>query len=257
MSNCYDLTRVQRGKVGSNTTRDLFSLGKDGGDTGILRSKIEELGNVRLVVIDPLQAVATSTIAFNQQARLHIIRPLQELAYDTGVTILICHHFNKGVTIDNMIDRVNGSKGLLDAVRVTNVIVRHPDNPEVRVLLTLKGNMTMSAEPVAFRISGSGRDTHLEFKAPPPSTEDRETLLAYIVVTLREAERPMSAQEIAATCRIPFSLAKQLLYEGMELNMIKYERKAFSVPKMLTGVPAPIMNELVKQSGLSDLEVIT
>src|SRR5215831_5498110 len=118
MDNIFNLSHIVRtASVGSDTARSRFSLPQD---VGFLRRVIagkvdERIYDVRLIIIDPLMATVTRTIATNRGAR-QMIDKLQDLAAETGVTILLTHHFNKGMTLANMHDRVNGSGGLLDAL---------------------------------------------------------------------------------------------------------------------------------------------
>jgi hypothetical protein len=251
-----DLTHVVRKNAIGNTARSRFALPQD---LNVLRQWIEKMGNVGLVVIDPLLAVATTTISFNQQVRMNIIEPMQELAAETGVCFVVAHHFNKGVNKDlsNLKDRINGSGGITGACRCNNVIVRSPVDRSVRLFLSLKNNMAeedsitdiaeqdpelMGAgegEPIAYRITGKGRDTHVEFKQPAPRLDDVERLVSFIVVTLQEAKMPLTDKAIANLCEIPWNLCRQLIAHGIELGVIEKCGKAFAAHMAVESEPEP------------------
>lgn len=228
-----DLSRPRKTTMSGGTIRNRFSLPTD---IPTLRAAIKKMndrageqdpdgvpyGPVGMVIIDPLMATATKTIAFNMQARLHMIEPLQELAYDTGVAILLTHHFNKFVTFDNMEDKINGSGGLLDALRVTNVIVRDPMDDEVRVLVSLLNNLERDGSQVPYRIVGKSPYSHVQYKVPPPDpgsmSEDR--LTAYVLSMLIDAERPVSSQELATYLRLSHAIVQQVLRQQAKAGTI-------------------------------------
>lgn len=227
-----DMSHVERAKVAGNTSRTRFAIGgDDGGDLGLLRKRIQELGDVRLVVMDPLMAIATSTVAFNQQMRLKVIDPLQELAKDTGVSIVVVSHFTKGggksyaggTDMSTLANRVAGSKGLVDAVRMASVVVPSPVNPEIRLLLNLKSNMGTNGKPLEYIVVAHGvndPDAHVEYRMPAPRADDdsaRDRLQASILKKLIEANgRPVSMQELVSLTRVSFSLVKQSMARAVK-----------------------------------------
>jgi hypothetical protein len=56
-------------------------------DLGRLRAEIDDLGDCRLVVIDPWMSAATSTSSHNQQLRSRLLNPLIHIARETGAGI--------------------------------------------------------------------------------------------------------------------------------------------------------------------------
>jgi hypothetical protein len=209
LSMVYDMSRVERSSIEGNTSRSRFSIPQD---IPALRKKIQELGDVRMVYISPLIGVATKTISFNQQFRMNILDPLEELALDTGVAIHFILHFNKGVTEANMRDRVNGSRGILAALRITNVIVRDPLNPDIRQVKILTSNKK-EPEPIEYTITGEYPDTHVRYRPPLPQVDDQnlERLQAYVLAMLVDAERPVSSQELSTYTRLSHGIVLQLL----------------------------------------------
>jgi hypothetical protein len=197
----FDLSKVTRNRVYGNTSRTRFSLP---GDIPVLRDQIDEMGDVRAVFIDPLMATATKTVAFNMQVRIHMIEPLQELAARKGVAIVLTTHFNKGVTFENMEDRVNGSGGILDALRVCNVVWEHPDDTQVRVLMNLTTNF-LPPDPIEYVITGEPPyDSHIRYHTPLPQVTagNMDQVQASILALMIEADGPISTQRLASFTRL-------------------------------------------------------
>lgn len=207
-----DMSRVQRGTTAGNTSRAKFAMGgSDGGDIGMLRRRIEELGDVRLVIIDPLMSAATSTVSFNQQVRMKIIDPLQELAEDTGAAILLVHHY----IADQR--KVAGSQGLIDALRVWSEVRRDPCNPEIRQLLNLKGNLMKVDDQVKYRITGPAAHSYVEYLTPPPAigSVSMDELMYRVLALLENAPAPVSAQRLAVYTRLTYTVIIQLMAKAV------------------------------------------
>ena len=223
---------VRNGGVGSDTARSRFSLPQDVAYLRrVIAGKVDDrIYDVRLIIIDPLMATVTRTIATNRGARA-MIDLLQDLAAETGVTILLTHHFNKGMTLANMHDRINGSGGLLDALRVVNVIVEHPLNSDIKILFPLYNNLIdgREVEPVEYVLGGDAPYSKVLYRVPPPrvSPETMDTLQALILATLIDLGRGASSQELAQRTRLDHSLVKALLKKSMDEHAIAKQRGAF------------------------------
>ncbi len=139
-----DLTYVQR--QGAGNSSDVFSIADD---VGILRDAIMAMPECRLVWISPLNYAAGINIRSNDNTiRRRIIGPLQALARETGVAIVLVHHFVKSGAI-------GGSQAIVDAPRSLLVLERDPNNPEIRVLKVDRStNGSSSARPIRYVIEG-------------------------------------------------------------------------------------------------------
>jgi len=231
LNNVFILSDVKRTSVSgdANTLRSRFSIPQD---LPVLKRNINQLGDVRLVIIDPLMACATRTIAFNLQARLHMIEPIQSIAAETGTAFWMTHHFNKATNLTNLEDKINGSGGVLDALRVTDVLIRDPVDPEIRLFLTLLNNIERDGDAVEFKIAGSDKDTHVEYRVPAPSVtaENIERVQAFMVGMIRDAARLISSQELASYFRLDHQLVKRILVVTEHQGLIKKVRGAYTVP---------------------------
>ena len=118
-----------------------------------LRELIDAIGDVVLVIIDPLMAAVDGPISSNVAAR-RVMSPLQRMAKETGVCVAMTHHTVKS-------GAVAGSKGLVDAARLVYRLAKDPANPAIRVLSMEKSNITSALEDVRYAIDGGGLDARV------------------------------------------------------------------------------------------------
>ncbi len=126
----------------------------------LLRQAMEDIGDVALVIIDPLYACVSKPVTTNAAAR-RVTGPLERLANQTGCAIVLTHHTVKsGATA--------GAKGLTDSVRCVLRIDRPRDAGGVviggdssRVLSVEKANVLSDEETLRYVISGEGNGTAL------------------------------------------------------------------------------------------------
>ncbi len=222
-----DLSRVDRATVDGGTMRGSFSLP---GDIGLLRERIAELGDVRLVIVNPLMAIATDSVAGNQQVRSKIIEPMQALAEETGTAIWVATHFTKGTTIANIRDRIAGSKGLYDALRVWTAIMRRPGG--IRVVLALKASLVKVTGALEYKIGGISPESHVLWKMPQPALagDTAGRLESAVIKVIGSAGRPVSAQKIAAQTGMTFLVVRQLLAAALREGRVVLINGAYAVP---------------------------
>jgi hypothetical protein len=220
----FDLSRPKRPK--GSTERARFSIPAD---LGLLRSEIERLGNVRMVIIDPLMSAATTTVSFNQQARLKIMDPLEEIASDYGIALPVVHHFVKGrITAENIYDKIGGSSGLRDAVRTCTGVVAVGD---VRCLVNLKDNNAGAVEAPRYRIMGDAPYGFVEWAQPVPNVADgtsaqlREHVMSYLVA----AEQPVTAQQLTIYTRLSYGIVNQILTAERRRGNVQRVNNAYQI----------------------------
>ena len=144
LTRVYDLTRLDGGsrfKLSADTKHE--------GNLPQLRALIGELGesgrNPRMVIIDPLAAVlGWGTITTNQGAR-RVVEPLQDLAKETGLAIVVVAHTVKSGALQS-------SAGLPQALRLVYRLSRDKDNPALRVLSVEKANNLGATEDLRYTV---------------------------------------------------------------------------------------------------------
>jgi predicted ATP-dependent serine protease len=150
------LTDEEMGRV-VNLTRlpgsGRFKISADithAGDMPLLREQVlpdlaADGHDVRMLIIDPLAAVVGwGSIQTNAGAR-RAVEPIQDLCADTGIAGLIVAHTTKeGI--------LQGSAGLLQAVRLAYKVSRDRNDPEIRVIHADKANNLPAQEDLMFRL---------------------------------------------------------------------------------------------------------
>src|SRR5215469_17170241 len=88
-----DLKRIHIvSAVNDDTHRRAFNLQKD---IEVLERKITEIGDVVLVIIDPVSSYLGKTDSHKNSEVRSVLEPLSEMAERTGVSILSITHFSK------------------------------------------------------------------------------------------------------------------------------------------------------------------
>jgi DNA polymerase I-like protein with 3'-5' exonuclease and polymerase domains len=125
-------------------TERMFSLISD---LAALRQKIVDVGNVKVVVIDPVSAYlgigqADSFRATDVRA---ILGPLKVLAEELEVAVIGIMHFNKKTDVTNLLLRVSDSLAYSAASRHVYGVVDDPDNRR-KLFVRGKNNIAKTAQ---------------------------------------------------------------------------------------------------------------
>lgn len=117
-----------------------------------IRKAIEAIGNVGLLVIDPIMALLGNSVdSYRDQDVRKVTTPLGRLAEELNLAILIVRHPNKSST-SNALLRGGGSMAFIGAARVGWVVGKNPDNPDIRVLAISKSNIGTMSESLEFQL---------------------------------------------------------------------------------------------------------
>jgi hypothetical protein len=108
---------------------------------------------VRLVVIDPASAyVARAGVDDYRDSELRtLLGPLAELAARRRVTVPLVKHLVKGATT-KAVQRVNGSAGYFNTVRIAHLVAPHPDDETRKLLLPAKINIGPKPATLAYQL---------------------------------------------------------------------------------------------------------
>ncbi|PWT80373.1 MAG: hypothetical protein C5B58_11765 [Acidobacteria bacterium] len=147
-----DLERVHILKmVRTGTIERMFNLVTD---LALLRQKVEEIGDVRMVTVDPLTAYlgVGKVDSFRATDVRAILSPLKEFAETMRISVLGVMHFNKKTDVTNIMLRVSDSLAYSAASRHVYGIVGDPGNHR-RLFVKGKGNLAKFEQPtLAFGI---------------------------------------------------------------------------------------------------------
>ena len=118
-------------------------------DINRLRDIIISKG-ARLVVIDPLAAfLSKETDSYRDQDIRGVLAPVENIAEETGVAIIIIAHNNKKEESNTALYRVGGSIGFTGAARSVLGVIAIPQK-STRVLYSLKSNLSKKPPAIEF-----------------------------------------------------------------------------------------------------------
>jgi archaellum biogenesis ATPase FlaH len=124
-----------------------FSLASD---TARLEAAIAKIGNVRLVVIDPISAFLGNTDSHKNSDVRALLAPLAKMAATLGVAIVCVTHLSKSAA--DPLNRLSGSIAFGATARAAWLVSRDPERHERRLMLTLKNNLALEPDGLAFAI---------------------------------------------------------------------------------------------------------
>ena len=227
-------------------------------DFGKLRSEIDAIGDVRLVVIDPFMSAATTTTAFNQQLRHKLLNPLIHLARETGAGIWLVHHMTKGTnggrlapnSAKSLTDYVAGSKGFTDTLRMNTVVRDSPLDPRLKEWVFLKGNGG-GCDPLEYMVVAerpNDPDAHIEWRMPPLNLADPrvfDRIQAKVAAELAGAPFPLTPQALTVQCGVPFTLVNRALANLVKTGAVDKRRGAYEARPAISPVRAAAVPELL------------
>jgi putative DNA primase/helicase len=109
-----------------------------------------------LLVVDPLLAF-TGKVDTHKTAEVRaVLSPMSAMAERTGCVILAVMHPNKNSKEGNLLYRISASLDFAAAARSVMVVAKHPDNPDQRVMATVKCNLSAHPQPIAFGFTHDG-----------------------------------------------------------------------------------------------------
>lgn len=113
---------------------------------------IDEIGDVGLIVVDPISAYCGGTDSHNNQQVRELLTPLKELAEKHGICVLAVSHLNKSGG-GNSTYRSSGSLAFTAAARCVLLVGPDADAPEKKLLLQGKTNISRRVSGLAYRIA--------------------------------------------------------------------------------------------------------
>lgn len=119
-----------------------------------IRSAAEQLGDLRLVVVDPLAEVLAGVNGNESGPVRQALRPLIQLAEELEIAIVLVHHNRKG-TGSHSSERLSGSLQIGATVRTIWEFFLDPNNEERRLFLPGKNANAKQSGGLAFRVVDS------------------------------------------------------------------------------------------------------
>lgn len=145
-----DLTKVKavEGVYSVQGTRRVFHVKND---MAHLEAALDRVEGVKLVVIDPITAYLDGEDSHNTGDVRSALAPLQDLAMQRGIAVVVVSHLNKSGGNGRAVNAVTGSGAFVALARGAFLVEKDADDPERRLLLPIKNNLAQSPG-LAFRI---------------------------------------------------------------------------------------------------------
>jgi hypothetical protein len=130
-----------------------FILDADG-----LQRRCEEIGDVRLVVVDPLSAYLGEKVdSWKTQHVRRALEPVRRLAQERAIAVVVVQHLNRRGETPDALARIADSQGIPALARSVLVWGPSPHDPDgdrgsLKVLTRAKTNLARGSASVAFRI---------------------------------------------------------------------------------------------------------
>jgi putative DNA primase/helicase len=121
-------------------------------DVERLEALLAELGDVALVVIDPLTAYLGGADSHKNAEVRGLLAPLGEMAARRTVAVVCVSHLNKGGSSEALL-RVSGSLGFVAASRAAFIVAKDNGQPARRLFLPLKNNLSSDQTGLAFTVA--------------------------------------------------------------------------------------------------------
>ena len=201
-----DLNQVEIVRmVRQGDSKRMFSLVSD---LELLRHKVDELGDVVMIDIDPMSAYfgIGKIDAYRTSDVRGVLAPLTEFAAVKQVFVLGVLHFNKKVDVTNAMLRISDSLAFTATARHCYVVVDDPEN-ERRLFVKAKNNLAPDTKALSYSVNAIevGKDE----KTSKPIWAPRVVWgLEHVEITATQA---MEAEAAGKSSSNPGEAAKKLL----------------------------------------------
>lgn len=123
-----------------------------GTDLFILEEAIARIGDVKMVIVDPISAYLGDVDSHKNAEVRALLAPLSTLASKHRIAMVVVTHLNKGSGTGNAIYRTTGSLGFVAAARAVYLVSRDPEDDNRRLMLPMKNNLASDTHGVAYSI---------------------------------------------------------------------------------------------------------
>jgi hypothetical protein len=151
-----DMSRIVMPQYESASTDEYQPICFDEASIGELEKAIEERGDVRLVVIDPLMVHLSEKVDPHKDADIRrVLSRLGQLAQRHGLAIIGVVHLNKNSQESEVLHRVMGSTAIIAAARSGLLVAAEPDDTDHRIIGSIKSNLAEPPPSLRFHIGGN------------------------------------------------------------------------------------------------------
>ena len=120
-------------------------------DLALLEAKIKDLGDVALVIFDPISSYFGKTDTYRNTEVRAALEPIVDMAASRDVVVVGNTHLAKGAK-GNANARVLDSVAMTAAVRAVYMVIEDADDPDRRLFVPSKTNLGPRIDGIAFRV---------------------------------------------------------------------------------------------------------
>jgi putative DNA primase/helicase len=141
-------------------------------DLPLLRKTIEQIGNVALVIIDPISAYLGVGKVDGRSATdvRGVLTPLKALAEELHVAVIAIAHFNKKDDVKSALLRVSDSIAYVAAARHVYAVVDDPEDKNSKLFVKAKNNLAPDKKALRYgmgnKVVGHDRKLGVDIDAP-------------------------------------------------------------------------------------------
>ena len=132
-------------------------------DMPFLKDAIEKIGDVKVLIIDPIVSVVKGDSHKNAEVRKDLT-PLVQMAEKMGFAIIGITHFSKGTSGREPIERITGSLAFGAVARVVLVAskTKNEDGDDIRIFLRAKSNIGIDEGGFEYSLESTTTDNGIE-----------------------------------------------------------------------------------------------
>jgi putative DNA primase/helicase len=186
-------------------------------DLPLLRKKIREIGDVVLVIIDPISAYLGIGKVDGRSATdvRAVLTPLKDMVEELHIALVGIAHFNKKTDVTSALLRVSDSIAYVAAARHVYVVVDDPEDKNSKLFVKAKNNLApdKNALRYGFGVKTVGHDSRLKADIEAPHIVWHPQ---YVEVTANEAMQATTGQAGYAKRE-----ARDFLLERLEAGPVK------------------------------------
>jgi AAA domain-containing protein len=147
-----------------------------------------EIGDVALIVIDPITAYLGNIDSHRNAEVRAVLAPLAAMAAEIDAAVVCISHMTKVGGTEAML-RVMGSLGFVAAARVAYLVAKDPEDDTRRLFLPMKNNIAKNRGGLAYRVKGKTLDSGIETSCVEWDAEP-------VTITADEAMAPAGAPDL-------------------------------------------------------------
>jgi putative DNA primase/helicase len=141
-------------------------------DLGLLRKKIEQIGNVVLIIIDPVSAyLGVGKVDGRSSSDVRgTLTPMKDMVEELNVAVIGIAHFNKKDDVKSALLRVSDSIAWVAAARHVYAVLDDPEDKNSKLFVKAKNNLARDTKALRYGMSVKtvGRDAKLKLDIEAP-----------------------------------------------------------------------------------------